>query len=59
NISEAEPLYPVVIIAKPSYGHGLAYSTPDGATIRDYIHVADLADALNLDTGCGLPLPVS
>ena len=72
--TDAPNLVPVVI--KATLGHGPAvrilgsdYPTPDGTAIRDYVHVADLADAhvravealadglgstiLNLGTGAG------
>ena len=72
--TSAPNLVPVVIKATLGYGPpvrilGSDYPTPDGTAIRDYIHVADLADAhvravealadgltdatLNLGTGVG------
>ncbi len=72
--TDAPNLVPVVIKATLGYGPpvrilGSDYPTPDGSAIRDYVHVADLADAhvraveavgdgladaaLNLGTGVG------
>ena len=72
--TDAPNLVPVVIKATLGYGppvrvFGSDYPTPDGSAIRDYVHVADLADAhvraveavgdgladaaLNLGTGVG------
>lgn len=38
---------------EPAIVHGLDYPTPDGSPIRDYIHVADIADA-HVATAFGL-----
>ncbi|MCQ8191893.1 UDP-glucose 4-epimerase GalE [Streptomyces rugosispiralis] len=35
------------------------YATPDGTCVRDYIHVADLADAHLLALGAALPSPTT
>ena len=48
--TDAPNLVPVVIKATLGYGPpvrilGSDYPTPDGSAIRDYVHVADLADA--------------
>ena len=74
NWSAAENLVPVVLRAAwtgaPVEVFGTDYPTPDGTAVRDYVHVADLADAhvlalehlasggesatLNLGTGVGV-----